>query len=388
MTSNMSHLAIRSVRQEFPYLDCATYLDNASVSPISARAVAAMADHTRFVAEDPARAHILAEPYYDRGRVLAAKLYGATKERISFVQNTSHGLSLVALGLDWRPGDNIAVHADEFPSNLHCWSQLEALGVTVRKVPGHVGGVTVDAFRQYVDNRTRIVAVSFVQYYSGFRVDISSLADVCRKMGALLVVDGTQAIGALGLDMHAAGVDVLCASAHKWLAGPRGIGFVAWSEKAFEQVKPRIVGWRSVAEPFLFKRTIDFAPDGRRFESGCENGAGMMGLSARLEEIAEFGTRPIEERVLALSTHACQYSEVLGLKPRYRFRGKDRSGIALIEVSNADPDRLVDHLRRQNIHVSVRGGAVRISANYYNDYFEIEHALNAVSECVRFEKMR
>ena len=107
----------------------------------------------------------------------------------------------------------------------------------------------------------------------------STVADICSICGAILVVDGTQSSGALRLDVAATGVDVLVVSAHKWLMGPRGIGFAAFSDRALAQVSPRIVGWLSVNDPFAFHRTLDFLPDARRFEPGTPNGCGILGLA-------------------------------------------------------------------------------------------------------------
>ncbi|RVD45370.1 aminotransferase class V-fold PLP-dependent enzyme, partial [Mesorhizobium sp. M7A.F.Ca.ET.027.03.2.1] len=128
-------------------------------------------------------------------------------------------------------------------------------------------------------------------FYSGFRVDLAAFADVCSHHDALLVVDGTQSVGVLDLDMATDGVDVVVVSAHKWLLGPLGIGFMAFSQRAFERVCPRVVGWLSVSEPFSFHRKLDFLPDARRFEPGTENAAGIFGLSKRLEEIQSTGAK-------------------------------------------------------------------------------------------------
>jgi selenocysteine lyase/cysteine desulfurase len=244
---------------------------------------------------------------------------GSYSKNIAFVQNTSHGLSLVALGLDWRPGDNLVVCAQEFPSNYLCWIQLEAKGVEIRQVSALDGRLDTDIIQQAMDGRTRVVAISHVQFYSGFRVDVAALGDSCQKCAALLVVDGTQSIGAIRLDVSASGVDVLVVSAHKWLMGPRGIGFASFSDRALERITPAIVGWMSVNDPFAFNRTLDHLPDARRFESGTPNGTGIFGLRERLAQIDELGIDWIEDRVLNLNELILELALRNGIKPVYQF---------------------------------------------------------------------
>ncbi len=179
------------LRNDIPYLIKGIYVDNASVSPLSTRVRLASEHYNTIIAEQLRDAKEVAKPYFDKGRELAAKLVGTSSRNIAYVQNTSHGLSLVALGLDWQPGDNLVVCAQEFPSNYLCWTQLASKGVEVRQISSPNGRLEPDQVREVMDSRTRVVAVSHVQFYSGFRVDLSALADICSICGALLVVDGT-----------------------------------------------------------------------------------------------------------------------------------------------------------------------------------------------------
>ena len=215
----------------------------------------------RSLANNCAKSKAIATDCYDRGRAPATKLVGSSAQSIAYVQNTSHGLSLVALGVDWQAGDNLVVCAEDIPSNYLCWVQLAERGVEIRRVSALDGRLRDGHFSASDDERTRVVAVSHVQFHSGFRVDLAALGDICTKSSALLVVDGTQSIGAISLDVSTTGTDVLVVSAHKWLLGPRGIGFASFSERALNRVTPAIVGWMSVNDPFAFNRTLDYLPD-------------------------------------------------------------------------------------------------------------------------------
>ena len=370
---------LNDIRSEIPFIKHGIYVDNASVSPVPDRVRKAAEHFNAIIAEQLRDAKELTKPYYDKGRALAAKLVGSDAHNIAYVQNTSHGLSLVALGLDWREGDNLVVCAQEFPSNYLCWIQLASKGVEIRQVSSPHGTLTADLLRDAVDSRTRVVAVSHVQFYSGFKVDLAAVAELCRPYGALLVVDGTQSIGAVKIDVKTAGVDVLVASAHKWIMGPRGIGIASFSDRALEQIKPVIVGWLSVNDPFAFHRTLDYLPDARRFESGTPNGSGMFGLAERLAMLDELGVDWVENRILNLNAMVIEQAKQRGLKPVYEFQRASRSGIALVQKDGVPASEILAALNVNKIYASVRNGAIRIATHYYNTEEEIAQIIDVMA---------
>jgi selenocysteine lyase/cysteine desulfurase len=368
------------IRDDIPYLQKGIYLDNASVSPLSRRVRWASENYDAIIFEQLRDAKALTEQEFNRGRQLAARLVGCAPEDIAYVQNTSHGLSLVALGVDWRAGDNLVICAEEFPSNYLCWIQLAASGVEIRLISSSNGRLDPAQFEALVDGRTRVVAVSHVQFQTGFRVDLTAVAEICRKRGTLLVVDGTQSIGAIGLDVASVGIDVLVLSAHKWLMGPRGIGFAAFSSRAMADIKPKIIGWQSVRDPFEFRRTLEFHTNARRFESGTLNGCGIFGLSERLAEIDELGIDWIEQRILGLTEQLVTAALAAGLHVVHRFADLSRSGIILLQKKGVDVARVHACLSDQGIFTSVRSGAIRMSPHYYSTQDEIEHAVAAMAK--------
>ena len=211
-----------AVRRDFPIVERCVYLNHAAVGPISRRVPRAVIARSNLHLEQIDRAGELSAPTYWRGRELAARLVGARPERIAYVQNTSHGLSLVADGIDWRAGDNVVVSAGEFPSNFLVWKSLESKGVVLRPWPLAEGRLITDGLQGLVDARTRVVAVSQVQFATGFKCDLAAFGEICRHHDALLVVDGTQSVGAMAVDIAETGVDALVVSAHKWMLGALG----------------------------------------------------------------------------------------------------------------------------------------------------------------------
>ena len=287
-------------------------------------------------------------------------------------RTTSHGISLVANeALASAPGDNVVLSAMDFPSNTLPWLRHASGGVDIRRVAPDAGRMTPDAVRPAIDVNTRVLALSHVQYWNGHRCDLAALATLCRERDILLVVDGTQSIGAMGLDMAGTGVDALVVSAHKWMLGPLGIGFMALGPRAIERVGVTIPGWLAVNEPFAFRNALDYLPDARRFEPGTENAGGICGLVERLREIDEYGIAAIEARVLGLVETTAEAAFRIGADVDLHPTIGERSGILTFRLRGADNGAAVRHLLERRVRVSLRNGAIRVSPHYYNDGSDI-----------------
>ena len=362
-------------REEFPIVEEAVFLNHAAAGPIPRRSQEAMAG----VIADYVRHALLHKADWDartrRVREQGARLLNARPDQIAFIKNTSEGLSLAANGIDWRPGDNAVVPADDFPSVVYPWLNLAGQGVETRRVAAREGRVLVDDIRDAIDSQTRAVAISTVQFKSGFRCDLAAIGALCREHDLLFVVDGIQSLGALALDVRACGIDIVAADAHKWLLGPTGIGLFYCSDRALARLKVRTVGWLSVADPFQFHYRLDLLPDARRFEPGSENSIGIYGLGGTLDLIEECGIAAIEDRVLGLTDLLCDGL----LRKGYRIaspRGeRERSGIVIFTSPAHPTDDLFARLSAERIVVSVRGGGIRVSPHYYNSEAEIEQLL-------------
>jgi len=376
----MSIAELASLRARYPITTRAVYLDHAAVGTISSGVEAAMhrqtsLHNTHIVDGRPEFGH-----RYAAAREAAARLVGAPPSMIAFIQNTSHGLSLLANGQNWQSGDNIVVPAMEFPSNYLPWIRLEAKGVEVRRLHTTDGRITPSQLSDLVDRRTRLVSVSAVQYYNGFRCDLAAFSQITRAHDALLVVDGTQAVGALTIDLAATGIDALVVSAHKWMLGPLGTGFMALSDRMLDRTEVTQLGWLSVNDPFAFRREIDLPPGADRFESGTENSAGLFGLGARLAEIEEFGASKIEERILHLTAHMSECLLQAGFEITSPSDAGETSGILTFRHQGLNSDHAVETLKAENIFLSARHGSIRASPHYYNSQEEIERVAERIED--------
>ncbi|MET9459999.1 aminotransferase class V-fold PLP-dependent enzyme [Streptomyces canus] len=364
----------------YPGAATVRYLDTAAVGLISTWVEDAMADVLRRHRDTGIDATVPLREEAESVRERVARLIHGDARRVTFTQNTSTGLALVANGVDWRPGDNLVVPEREFPSNFYPWLQLRQQGVEVRAVPmGAHGHAETADIAERVDVRTRLVALSAVQYSSGHRYDLAEIGAVCRNHGALLVVDGTQAAGAMALNVNESGIDVLSVSAHKWMLGPFGIGFVHFSDRAFEQLTPSTAGWLSTEKPFDFDHEPTFASDGRKFESGTENSVGIAGLGATIDHMLDLGPERIEQYILDLVGQLVTTLEERGFTMVSPRDARHQSGIVIARSPVEPGEVLHERLLKEGIRCSLRGGGVRLSPHYFITGDDISHAISVMA---------
>jgi selenocysteine lyase/cysteine desulfurase len=245
-------------REHFPVAGRWAFLDHAAVAPIPDVAIAALAEYGNSLAANGIAAvrHWLDRIKQVRG--LAARLINAPDaDDVYFVPNTTHGIGVVAEGFPWRPGDNVVLPAEEYPSNQYPWMNLKDRGVEVRPVASRGPRVAVDDIRAAMDGRTRVLAISAVEFASGFRNDLDALGELCRGRGVFFFVDAIQALGVFPIDVQRTPIDALAADGHKWLLSPEGarIGYIR--REWVERLHPICDGANSDARPYSFSN-IDF----------------------------------------------------------------------------------------------------------------------------------
>ncbi len=376
-------MEVAAARRLFPAAKEYAWLNHAAYSPPAEPVRDAMIGTARMVSEGRLSFSVVIET---RARTTqrAATLTGCTPERVAIVRNTTHGIALAAEGLSWRAGDNIVLPNVEFPANVYPWLNLESKGVEIRWVREVDGRVRAEDIAALVDERTRVVAASFVEFTNGYRNDVVALGRICEEWGALFVVDAIQGLGALSLDMDEAGIDVLAAGGHKWLAAPMGIGIACLSERAFATIRPAHIGWLGVRRPEDF---LDYdstpAEDARRFDDGSPNLVGLFGLDAALELIVDVDIAAIERRVLALSDRLTGGLESLGCRVASPRGEGERSGIVSFVPPAGSSEDMCAFLQSRGVVTSPRGGLVRAGCHYWNDESDVDRALTAIDDRLR-----
>ncbi|HEX9940901.1 MAG TPA: aminotransferase class V-fold PLP-dependent enzyme [Thermoanaerobaculia bacterium] len=369
------------LRGEFPVTADYAYLNHAAIAPLPRRSAERMAALADTVSRTGDRLWLERNAEAERVRGLAARLLGAREvHEVAFVENTSTGLSFVAQGFDWQTGDNVVGADLEFPSNVYPWMQLAGRGVEYRTVPERDGRIDPDELLSRVDDRTRMLVLSSVQYASGFRSDLARLGAACRERGVLFVVDAIQSLGALAHDVERENIDVLAAASHKWLLGPEGIGVLYVSDRAIDRLRPVRSGWRSMRDQTHWTDlAIDWNDGAKRLESGTLNVYGIAALGGSLEVLLEAGPGAAERRVLALADRAAQGLANLGFSVVSSRRPGETSSIVAASHPRHDPSDLVERLAERNVIVAVRAGRLRISAHFYNTEEEIDRCLGELA---------
>jgi len=381
---------------EFDLSPAICYLNHAAVAPWPQRAVRAV---IRFAEENGHRGATGYPAWLATERRLRerlADLLGApSPDDIALVKNTSEGLSILAQGLDWRPGDNVVGIAQEFPSNRIPWEALRDEGVEYRTLDllnsahlatnpggtltregaGTAAGaqVTADietALERLCDERTRVVAISSVQYARGLRLDLERLAAACRRRGILLFVDAIQSLGALPMDLRQVPADAVVADGHKWMLGPEGIAVLYVAPTLRPRLRLRQFGWHMIAHPGDYDRT-DWTPSptATRFEPGSPNLLGIHALEASLSLLQEVGLEAVAAAIGQRVSRLIDLCDQAGfdlLSPREPNR---RAGILTFHVPDdrVDPTTLWRALMSRGVVCAPRGGGIRFSPHFYTD---------------------
>lgn len=373
-----------ALRQLFPITRHYIYLNHAAVAPLPQPSADAM---HRLIEEVAQTGSVrwsawMAEVEHTRAKV--ACLVTARPEEIAFLGNTSEGISAIANGLSWQPGDNVVTCASEFPANVYPWMRLARYGVQVRMAPERDGRIDVEELLALVDDRTRVIAVSYVQFASGFRMDLERLGDFCRRRGIFFFVDAIQGLGVHPFDVRRYRIDAFAADGHKWLLGPESAAVLFLAEHAWEKVRPTVVGWMSVKnwDRVLSSETLsyrlDYHDSARRFEYGTLNAVGLAGLGASLDLLLAVGIETIDRHVLDLGTFVCQAAQSKGYRVVSSRRPGEASAIVCLVHPRIPAEDVVRRLEKERIIVSARCGRVRIAPHLYNTREDMEALIAAL----------
>ena len=368
-------------RELFPITKRYNYLNHAAVSPLSLPALQAIESQLRDVQENGSVNFPDWVATKEEARKLLAGMLGARPEQVAFMRNTSDALSTVANGLTWRPGDNVVTFRGEFPSNLYPWLRLrEAYGVEVRMCEERAGRIDFDDLARLIDQHTRVVAISHVQFASGFRIDTDRLAQIVRRHDALLVVDVIQALGVVPINVEAELIDVAAGAGHKWLMAPEGVGYLYLSDRARERIQPTLVGWISVPDPFNFD---DLEQGWNRGTLAWETGTGpaalFYGFKASLELLTGLGVAEIAKYLEELTDELCERLKAKNYElVSSRLPGEKSQIVCIRHKAGMSPMALYAHLKDRNIITAPRGDRLRIAPHAYNLPGEIEALIEAL----------
>ncbi len=368
-------------RRRFPITERFAYLDHASRGPLSPPASELIEKITRDMAMLHPHQLLEMNREFEDARRNIATLIGAPSGSIGFIPNTSSGLAMAAGSLPITKGQNIVCARNEFPANIYPWLNQREKGVEVRFIDPSPCGVTADDVRAAMDGKTGIVALSWVGFSDGARIDTRSIGSLCSEKKVFFVVDAIQGTGALKVDLE--DIDILVNGTGKWTLAPQGGGFVYVRPGLIERLHPDRTGWLSMnafAGLENFDRLTDYrfelAKDARRIETGSNSPLVQRALGASSRYLHELGTAAIEERIIGLCDRLIEGLRQKDLAIMNPLIEGQRSGIVCFRP--ADAAKAVEKLIARDVLVSAREGNVRVGIHFYNNEEDIDRLLDGV----------
>jgi selenocysteine lyase/cysteine desulfurase len=354
---------LSEVRSAFPHLQSRVYLDTAAAGLTWRGHGAAMA---RFYDDVKSRGYDARPEWYamtERVRARLAEWVGVTPADVTFVSNATEGLNLAALSLQFRPGDRVVLAADEFPSVSRVWESAARAGADVVRVPIAREATREATLLSALDERSRVLAVSQTHSGTGTTVDLNRMSDACHRRGALLMVDGVQALGAVPTSL--AGVDIYASSFFKWMLSGFGVGVLVTSARARAAMQPAYRGYKNMEDP-------------AQLQYAHVNIPAMYGLDATLDFIEQIGWEMVHGRVRELGRHLLESAAARGLD--VVTPSDAHAGIFVVRCANGEAAQR--GLAARGISVSARGPGLRVSPHFYNTPDEIDRCLAAMTDLI------
>lgn len=361
----------RELRAQFPALEEVVWLDTPTAPPAAIPVASAL----RRALDEWSSGSFEWQAWEAEGeatRASFARMIGGRAECVALVTSVAEAAATVAASL---PRGRVVTGAREFRSNLFPWLALERRGFEVVCAPAVDGVVSTDAIVDAIDDRTVLVAVSEVQSSNGFRVHLADVADACRRHGARLFVNLTQALGALRFDLAACGADYVVAHGYKWMLAPRGASWLHVRAELVDELEPLAPSWHSPEDPYAeyYGGPLSDVARGANKVDASPAWFSWVGARAALDMLCALDAGAVERRCLELAASFRAAASAAG----HRVAPQDAPS-QTVAVRVADPDALVRALARRRVVAAVRGGRVRLGFHAFNDEADVEAALRAL----------
>ena len=376
----------------FPSKHHSCFLSHCAVSPLYVGAASAAAGFQRSMVKKGILALAEFGDLLPRFREGFASFVKSAADNISFVHSTAEAMCQIANGYPFEAGDQIISYINEYPSNHYPWLMQKRRGVELILLPdsqhtdgfdsiGCTGGWSMADLERLCTSRTRIVAISHVQFASGFAADLAELGDFCRRRNIDLIVDGAQSLGCLPVYPEEYGIGAVAGSGWKWLLGPKGAAILYTSEQLRSKLTPTMAG------PGMMRQRFDYldhswAPfsDGRMFEYSTIPWDHIAALTVVIEDV--FNRYPIEkirDEVFRLQDLFLDHLDPDHFRVQ-RFGEKNRSGIITF-LSRQDPQSTAMKLAEKGVVITERAGCLRLAPHFYLDDEDVIQAASVCNEC-------
>ncbi len=375
----MNPETIEKARSYFPYLNNGiVYFNHASTGPISKVVRERIENFLKERSEEKIDDYHEFKDVADETKIMIAETINCLSDRIAFLDNTTNGMIWIASGIEWKPGDRIILNDVEFPANVLPFLQLKEKGVVVDFIKSTNGIVTAEEIIDAIQPRTKLISISFVQFLSGYRVDLEKIGKACKEKRIIFSVDAIQGLGAVRLDVEKYNIDFLANGTQKWLLGLQGLAFIYVRKELQNMMKSAPIGWLSVKDAWnLLEFDLTTKETAERFQPGTLNNLGIYGFNASMKLFQEFGFDEIEKQVLSNSKYFIYELANIGYKSAlHSLPEKHLSGIVSFKTENGQ--KILDHLIQKKIVCSLREGYIRFAPHFYNTKQEIDFVIDSL----------
>jgi selenocysteine lyase/cysteine desulfurase len=371
-----------AIREEFPHTKNVVYFNSASYGPFCRpvrEAIIANVD-LRMAAERDDSHDAFATS--DELRAMYASLIGAPTRSVGIGLNTTHGINVAAFGLPLKEGDEVLVSDIEFPAVVYTWrAAAETRGLKVKFVKSRDRCFDIEALEKAIGPRTRVVSLSWVQFFNGYQNDLKTIAELCRKHDIFFVVDGIQGMGTEPIDVTGLGLDVFTSGCQKWMLAPQGCGFFYLSDKVREIIKPPFMSWLGVDWKVefvdLFRYELPYFDSAQKFELGYYAVLNLLGMKASSQIFKDLGIGNIQQHNRGLIDRLAEY---VRMNPYYSITSsmdpRHRSSIFTFTCDKYK--ELHRELLKNKIILVQREGSIRVSVHLFNNEADIDKLIGVL----------
>jgi len=372
---------VHESRKYFPYLKSGKkYFNHAAISPLPINVNEKLNEYLQI------RSETEIEPYFKTlsqakgAKEKLAKLLNVNTSSIAWSANVSDSLNILVQGLSWKHGDEIILNNIEFPSNIYPFLNLKKDGVDILFAKSENGVVDLPQIEKLVTPKTKLISISMVQFLSGYRADLKSIGELCKKNNIIFCVDGIQGVGAVHVDLSECNIDFFAGGTHKWLMGLQGLGYFYISQRLFDIVNQKHVGWTSVKNTWdLLDYNLNLLESADKFQIGTLPRIAIIALNSSLSLFEEIGHNEIETQIINNSSFLIElllengFNPILGNVPKNNLGG-------IVSFIHTDSVKIVEQLEHRKIICSVREGMVRIAPHFYNNEEDINYLISELNE--------
>jgi len=359
------------------------YLNNAATGPMSYPVKEALDNYYETTWYHSTNADIPAFADLDKIRRLGAGMIGARTDEIGFGFNTGFGLNIAAFGLPLKEGDEVLLSDKEFPSNVYPWLALRERGIKIKFIKSENGFFSIDNFKNAITDKSKVFSISFVQFFNGYKNDLTELGKICNDQGLYFVVDGIQGCGCEEINVHRSLIDIFSTGSQKWMLSPLGTGFFYVKKELQANLNTPFRSWLAVdwkldfTDLFHYDRPV--FNSAQRFEMGTYPYAHVHAMAAALEMINSLGVDSIQRHNHELLDILIDY---LKADDYYRIVSnlEDNHRSSILSFTCDKAREIHRSLIKEKLICAFREGAIRVSAHLYNDESDIRQLIDKLEK--------